>query len=59
MSKVELPGFSVEPGAHPFNNLPIPQLWDANAWGQKMNQQHTENYRVAWSCAGTPRQHTN
>lgn len=59
MSKVELPEFSGEPGTHPFNNLPIPQLWDANAWGKKINQQHAEKYRVAQSCAGTHQQHTN
>lgn len=38
MSKVELPEFSGEPGTHTFSNLPIPQLWDANAWGKKINQ---------------------
>lgn len=38
MSKVEPPEFLVEPGTHHFNNLPIAQLWDANAWGKKMNQ---------------------
>lgn len=37
ISKVELPEFSVEPGTRPFNNLPVPQLRVANAWGEKMN----------------------
>lgn len=38
MSKVELLEFSVEPGTHSFNNLPILQLWDFSAWGNKISQ---------------------
>jgi len=46
MSEEVVPDFSVELGAHPFNNSPIPQLWHAIVWGKKMNWQHPENYRA-------------